>query len=282
MIRVAEAQAEQVRLGGQANADRIRAQGEAEADALARRADAYREFNEAAILQAILSELPKIVAAAAQPLGQIDNLTVLSSDGATEVVRTGTRTVAEASAAIKGLTGIDLPVLIGGAVNRFNDDNGGNGGNRGGAGRRNGSGNGKAKGERNGTEEEAGAAPEATADAATGESAQATADAAAKPVPAQRATPSAAAPAAAQVASAAQAATAAAAATASPALIEAVQRVGSALKQLPGIERYRSVRLVNLLNRAGVTSRPTIEWALGQLPPEAHQYTVGDLLDQAG
>jgi flotillin len=46
-------------------------------------------------------------------MGRIDQLTVLSNDGASELVRNTTRTVTEASATVKGLTGIDVPALIG-------------------------------------------------------------------------------------------------------------------------------------------------------------------------
>ena len=41
--------------------------------------------------------------------GQHRHLTVLSNDGASDVVRNVTRTVTEASATVKGLTGIDMP-----------------------------------------------------------------------------------------------------------------------------------------------------------------------------
>ena len=79
--------------------------GEAEAKALALRAEAYRQFNEAAIIQTVLSMLPEIVRAAAEPMANIEHLTVLSTDGASDVVRNVTRTVTEASATVKGLTG---------------------------------------------------------------------------------------------------------------------------------------------------------------------------------
>jgi flotillin len=60
--------------------------------------------------------LPEIVRAAAEPLGNIDTLTVLSNDGASDVVKSVTRTVAEANATVTGLTGIDIPALISNAV----------------------------------------------------------------------------------------------------------------------------------------------------------------------
>ena len=108
----AEADARRTTLEGNAEAGITFTKGEAEAKALALRAEAYRQFNEAAIITTVLSMLPEIVRAAAEPLAAIDNLTVLSTDGATDVVRNATRTVAEASATVKGLTGIDIPELL--------------------------------------------------------------------------------------------------------------------------------------------------------------------------
>ena len=108
----AQSEAEKTKLEGNAEAGIVFTKGEAEAKALALRADAYRQFNEAAIIQTVLSMLPEIVRAAAEPMGRIDSLTVLSNDGASELVRNTTRTVTEASATVKGLTGIDVPGLI--------------------------------------------------------------------------------------------------------------------------------------------------------------------------
>ncbi len=109
----AEATAKQTTLEGNAEAGITFTKGEAEAKALALRAEAYRQFNEAAVIQTVLSMLPEIVRAAAEPMAQIDQLTVLSNDGASELVKNTTRTVTEASATVQGLTGIDVPGLIG-------------------------------------------------------------------------------------------------------------------------------------------------------------------------
>ncbi len=109
----AEATAKQTTLEGNAEAGIVLSKGEAEAKALALRAEAYRQFNEAAVIQTVLSMLPEIVRAAAEPMANIDHLTVLSNDGASEMVKNTTRTVTEASATVKGLTGIDIPALIG-------------------------------------------------------------------------------------------------------------------------------------------------------------------------
>jgi hypothetical protein len=109
----AQSEAEKTKLEGNAEAGIVFTKGEAEAKALELRAQAYRQFNEAAVIQTVLSMLPEIVRAAAEPMANIDSLTVLSNDGASEMVKNTTRTVTEASATVKGLTGIDVPALIG-------------------------------------------------------------------------------------------------------------------------------------------------------------------------
>ncbi|TMB79568.1 MAG: hypothetical protein E6J46_03620 [Chloroflexi bacterium] len=117
-IASAEADAETTRLEGGAEAQIVLTKGEAEAKALAMRADAYKQFNEAAIIQTVLAALPDIVRAAAEPMSHIDSLTVMSADGASDSVRNATRAMIESTTAIKGLTGLDVPNLVGGALGR--------------------------------------------------------------------------------------------------------------------------------------------------------------------
>src|SRR5256714_5102660 len=134
-IASAEADAETTRLEGGAEAQIVLTKGEVEAKALAMRADAYKQFNEAAIIQTVLAALPDIVRAAAEPMGHIASLTVMTADGASDIVRNATRAMIESTTAIKGLTGLDVPSLVGGALGRgFGErarsggDGGGNGG----------------------------------------------------------------------------------------------------------------------------------------------------------
>jgi flotillin len=129
----AQSEAEKTKLEGNAEAGIVFTKGEAEAKALELRAQAYRQFNEAAVIQTVLSMLPEIVRAAAEPMANIGQLTVLSNDGASEMVKNTTRTVAEASATVKGLTGIDIPGLIGSSMgSRFGANGGDSGGPAGG------------------------------------------------------------------------------------------------------------------------------------------------------
>src|SRR5437879_664606 len=111
-IRAAEAQAKQVELVGQAEGAAILARGQAEARAKELLADAYRKFDEAAVLLQTLPLVPPIVREAAAPLGNINNLTVVDPSGASKLTETVARTAAEGSAIAKSLLGIDLADLM--------------------------------------------------------------------------------------------------------------------------------------------------------------------------
>ncbi len=129
-VQDAEAAATAVRLSGEADRDRqvalaagIKAEGEARAaavqaeglaDAAATdaKAEALKKYGEAALAQEIISRLPEIVRAAAEPIGAIDKLTVVSTDGASEVTKTVGKVLGEGTEVVKGLTGLDLATLI--------------------------------------------------------------------------------------------------------------------------------------------------------------------------
>jgi len=111
-ILAAEAQARQVQLTGEAEGAAILARGQAEAKAKELLADAYRRFDEAAILLQTLPLIPPIVREAAAPLGNIDNLTIVDPSGASALTETVARTAAEGSAIARSLLGIDLGELM--------------------------------------------------------------------------------------------------------------------------------------------------------------------------
>lgn len=110
--------AEAVRAEGQATADATRAAGEAEASAMQRRADAYASYGEAATLDLLATALPGIVGAAAEPMANIDKLTVISTEGASDVTRQVTSTVAQGMQVAGDLTGFDIPQLLAALVAR--------------------------------------------------------------------------------------------------------------------------------------------------------------------
>lgn len=77
------AEAEVIRARGLAEAEVIRAKGEAEADAMKVKAGAYHEYNQAAVLDKLLTGMPEVVRALAEPLSKVDKVTIVSTgDGA--------------------------------------------------------------------------------------------------------------------------------------------------------------------------------------------------------
>jgi flotillin len=73
------AEAEAARLRGVAEADVIRAKGEAEAEAMRVKAAAYHEYNQAAVLDKVITNLPEIVRALAEPLSKVDKISIVST-----------------------------------------------------------------------------------------------------------------------------------------------------------------------------------------------------------
>ena len=115
VLAEAQADAEAIRLRGQADADAIKARGLAEAEAMQRKADAWKEYGQAAMIQQLFESLPQIANAVAQPLAKTDRITVISTGGddsagagATKVTRDVTNTIAQLPALVESLTGIDL------------------------------------------------------------------------------------------------------------------------------------------------------------------------------
>ncbi len=75
------ADAEVIRARGLAEAEVIRAKGEAEADAMKVKAAAFHEYNQAAVLDKLLTGMPEIVRAIAEPLSKVDKVTIISTGG---------------------------------------------------------------------------------------------------------------------------------------------------------------------------------------------------------
>src|SRR6266536_1592485 len=75
------ADAEVIRAKGLAEAEVIRAKGEAEADAMKVKAAAFHEYNQAAVLDKLLTNMPEMVRAIAEPLSKVDKVTIVSTGG---------------------------------------------------------------------------------------------------------------------------------------------------------------------------------------------------------
>lgn len=110
---------------GEARATAIRAEGLAEAAATDAKAEALKKYGDAALAQEIISRLPEIVRAAAEPISNIKTLTVVSTDGASAVTKTVGQVLGEGTEVVKSLTGLDLSALLGGIAGSRLGDNAG-------------------------------------------------------------------------------------------------------------------------------------------------------------
>jgi len=104
--------AEAVELEGHAEAAAILARGQAEAEAMLRKAESFAQYGEAAVLDLVVRVMPKVVAAASRPIGEIDKLTVISTDGATALTRAVADNVAQGLQLGTDLTGVNLSKLL--------------------------------------------------------------------------------------------------------------------------------------------------------------------------
>lgn len=109
-----EAEADAGKARGLAEAEVIRQQGLSEAEATRKKAEAWEQYTQAAVLQQILDKLPEMAAAISGPLAQTDRIVVISSGengsgtGASKVTQDVTNVIAQVPATIEALTGIDL------------------------------------------------------------------------------------------------------------------------------------------------------------------------------
>jgi flotillin len=108
--RVAEAEA--TRAEGDAQAAATLAVGQAEAEAMDKRAEAFANYNDAAVLQMLIEVLPQIAKEVAAPIAAIDQLTVLSTDGAGALPKQVNDNVVQTLQMLKTSTGLDLESLL--------------------------------------------------------------------------------------------------------------------------------------------------------------------------
>ena len=104
--------ADAVRLEGEAEAAGTQAVGEAEAKAMEAKSAAYKEYGEAAILEMLVKVLPEVARELAAPMGNIDKLTVVSTDGASALPKALASNMSQVTDIVKTMTGFDLAKLV--------------------------------------------------------------------------------------------------------------------------------------------------------------------------
>ena len=113
----AEGSAAATRARGDAEADIIFKKGDAEARAMNVKAEAFQEYNQAAVLDRLLVVLPDVVAALATPLGKVDKITVISTGdgdaaGMNKITGDITKMAAQVPALFEALSGMPLSELM--------------------------------------------------------------------------------------------------------------------------------------------------------------------------
>src|SRR6478735_973943 len=105
------------RVKGEAEADIIFKKGDAEARAMNVKAEAFQEYNQAAVIDKLLTSMPEIVAALAAPLSKVDKITIVSTgnDGATgmhKMTSDMTQIAAQVPALVEALSGVPMSDLL--------------------------------------------------------------------------------------------------------------------------------------------------------------------------
>src|SRR5881394_2933035 len=117
LIAEAEGHADATRTQGQAEAEIIFKKGEAEAKAMNMKAEAYQEWNQAAVVDRLISGLPDVVRALASPLANVDRITIVSTGdgeaaGMNKVTGDLTKMAAQIPALFETLSGMQMSELF--------------------------------------------------------------------------------------------------------------------------------------------------------------------------
>jgi flotillin len=112
---IAEAEANKAR--GLAEAAIIEAQGKATAEAMRVKADSFKQYNEAAVIEMIIRILPEVAGKISEPLSKTEKMVIINSGngvggGASKLTGDVTQIVAQLPPVIESLTGIKFEKLL--------------------------------------------------------------------------------------------------------------------------------------------------------------------------
>ena len=111
-----EQEAQGIRMVGDAEAEAIRAKGVAEAEAMEKKAEAYQKYTGAAVAEMMIKVLPEVAGKIAEPLAQIDKITIIGggsdNSGVDNVAGNVTTVMAKLFESMKETTGIDLGEIV--------------------------------------------------------------------------------------------------------------------------------------------------------------------------
>jgi flotillin len=112
---IAEAEANKAR--GLAQADIIMAQGKATAEATRLKAEAFQQYNEAAVIELLVKVLPDIAGRISEPLSKMEKMVIINSGsgpggGASKLTGDITQIIAQLPPVLESLTGIKFEKLL--------------------------------------------------------------------------------------------------------------------------------------------------------------------------
>ncbi|MCU1260036.1 MAG: Flotillin domain protein, partial [Bryobacterales bacterium] len=113
----AEGQAQAIRMQGEAEAEITFKKGDAEARAMNVKAEAYQEYNQAAVVDKLISNMPELVRALTAPLANIDKITIVSTgngdtSGMHKITGDLTQIAAQIPALFEALSGMQMSELL--------------------------------------------------------------------------------------------------------------------------------------------------------------------------
>merc|ERR1712002_535550 len=108
----AEAEAEAIIMRGEAKAYAVEAKATAEAEQMIKKADAWKEYQEAAMVDMVLQTLPKVAAEIAAPLSRAKKVTMISSGdgevGAAKLTGEVIDVIGKLPEMVENLTGVNI------------------------------------------------------------------------------------------------------------------------------------------------------------------------------
>jgi flotillin len=110
-LATGRAQAEIQLAQGRAQAEVVEAKGQAEAEAMRKQADAYQHYNQAAVLDKMVSALPEIARAFADAFAKVDKITIVSTGdgkGTSALTSDVARMVAQVPQVVETITGVKI------------------------------------------------------------------------------------------------------------------------------------------------------------------------------
>ena len=106
-----KAEADALKYAMEQEAEGIRAKGLAEAEAIEKKALAQQKMSEASILEMLLAVLPEMAKNIAEPLSNVDSITMYGSDNTTKLMKEVTNSSSQIFEAVKTATGLDITEL---------------------------------------------------------------------------------------------------------------------------------------------------------------------------